>query len=43
MRESTAYLEVPRALGYVGELDANLRARTRHATGTLVRVVDGPR
>jgi four helix bundle protein len=43
MRESTSCLEVARAFGYLGELDAELLAKLNHVTGTLVRLVDGPR
>jgi four helix bundle protein len=43
MRESTACLEVARAFGYIGDLDAELTATMHRVTGTLVRLVDGPR
>lgn len=41
MRESTACLEVAVALGYISAIDADLRTRLDHVTGTLVRLVDG--
>jgi four helix bundle protein len=43
MRESTACLEVARAFGYVGAVDAELARVMHRITGTLVRLVDGPR
>lgn len=43
MRESSACLDVARAFGYVGELDAELLAKIHRVIGTLVRLVEGPR
>ncbi|MFI5300332.1 MAG: four helix bundle protein, partial [Polyangiales bacterium] len=43
MRETTACFEVARAFGYIGELDSELQAKLHRVTGTLVRLVDGPR
>lgn len=43
MRESTSCLEVARAFGYVAEIDSELLAKLDRITGTLVRLVDGPR
>ncbi len=43
MRESRACLDVARAFGYVGEVDAELAAKVEQITGTLVRLVEGPR
>jgi hypothetical protein len=43
MRESRACLDVARAFGYVGEVDAQLAAKVEQITGTLVRLVEGPR
>jgi hypothetical protein len=43
MRESRASLDVARAFGYVGELDAELLGKIERVLGTLVRLVEGPR
>ncbi len=43
MRESVACLDVARAFGYVGEVDAELLAEVDQVIGTLVRLVEGPR
>ncbi len=43
MRESRACLDVARAFGYVGEVDAKLATKVERITGSLVRLVEGPR
>jgi hypothetical protein len=41
LREALACFEVATALGYMPELDVQLRARFDHVLGTLVRLVGG--
>jgi len=41
IREAQACFEVGEALGYVGALDAELKAQFDHVIGTLVRLVGG--
>ena len=41
LREALACFEVAAALGYLPEVDAELRARFDHVLGTLVRLVGG--
>ena len=41
LREVLACLEVAAALGYLPEVDAELRGRFDHVLGTLVRLVGG--
>jgi four helix bundle protein len=43
MCECTSCLEVAQAFGYVGDVDAKLAAAMNRITGTLVRLVEGPR
>lgn len=39
MREAVACVDVAKALGYVGEVDAALMTKTHRITGTLVHLV----
>ena len=41
LREALACFEVAAALGYLPEVDAELRGRFDHVLGTLVRLVGG--
>ena len=41
LREALACFEVAAALGYLPQVDAELRARFDHVLGTLVRLVGG--
>jgi four helix bundle protein len=41
LREALACLEVAAALGYLPDVDPELRARFDHVLGTLVRLVGG--
>ena len=43
LREALACLEVAAALGYLPDVDPELRARFDHVLGTLVRLVGGHR
>ena len=43
LREALACLEVAEALGYLPEVEPELRARFDHVLGTLVRLVGGHR
>ena len=41
LREALACFEVGEALGYLPQLDAEMRARFDHVLGTLVRLIGG--
>jgi four helix bundle protein len=43
LRETRACLEVAHAFGYLGAVDGELWRRMDRITGTLVRLVEGPR
>jgi four helix bundle protein len=43
IRESTACLEIATAFAYIAEPNAELRGNLHRITGTLVRLVEGPR